>query len=285
MNSRASSEPEESETPDDRPRRRTPRVLFGAALALLVLVVVGGLWFFLGRDQAQELSDSDAVADFRAGGGESVEDDGRPVAGVYAATASGNESIGLPGFDESLGPSAPVTVTYDDSGCYTYRADFNSHHWRSWTFCPTDTATFSLQHLESWTARKAPALDIATLSTYTCDTPIDFLWPDMASGDSRTGACTGTTDSDDSVTDDDGELEVLDTEETITIDGEDISAVHLRTSDTLSGAQTGSEHGEWWLDATTGLPLRVSVESALGGGLADYSEQFDLELSTLTPAT
>lgn len=285
----ASPAPEESETTQNRPRRRLRRVLFGAALVLLVFVVAAGLWFFLGRDQAKELSDIEAVAGFRAGGGDPTadpaENEGRPVPGVYTATASGSESIGLPGFDESLGPGAPVTVTYGDDGCFIYRVDFNSHHWRSWTFCPAGTATFALQRLDSWTARKAPALDIATLSTYRCDVPVDYLWPDMADGDRRTGVCTGTTDSDDSVTDDNGDLEVLDVAATMKIDGTDVAVVHLRSADTLSGDQTGSENGEWWLDATTGLPLRVSVASALGGGLADYSEQFDVELSTLTPAT
>ncbi|MCZ7630410.1 MAG: hypothetical protein M5U19_15850 [Microthrixaceae bacterium] len=256
-----------------------------AVVALCVVVVVGGLWFVRGRDPARALSDSDALSDFREGGGAAVEGTGGPAAGVYAATASGNESIGLPGFDESLGPSAPVTVTYDDTGCFTYRADFNSHHWRSWTFCPGGTATFALQGIESWTARKAPGMDVATLSTYDCDTPIDFLWSSMAAGDRRTGACTGTTDADDSVTDDAATMEVLDTEDTVTIAGEEVSALRISTSDALSGAQTGSEHGEWWLDPATGLPLRVSIESALEGGLADYSEQFDLVLSTLTPAT
>lgn len=256
------------------------------AVLVLVLVVVAGLWFFLSRDQARELSDRDALDDFReGGGGEQAAGDARPPAGVYAATATGTESVGLPGFDESLGPGAPVTVTYGDADCYTFRADFNSHHWRSWTFCPTETATFSLRSIDSWTARKAPGLDIATLSTYSCETPIDFLWPDMAAGAKRVGRCTGTTDSDDSVTDDVAEIEVIDTDAIITIDGVDTDVVRARTSDTLSGDQSGSEHGEWWLDATTGLPLRISIEATLGGGLADYSEQFDLELSTLTPAT
>lgn len=255
------------------------------ALVLLVFVVAGALWFVRGRDPARALSDSDALDDFRERSGAVAEGDGGPSAGVYAATASGDESIGLPGFDETLGPSAPVTVTYDDRGCFTYRADFNSHHWRSWTFCPSETATFSLQGIESWTARKAPGMDVATLSTYECETPIDFLWPDMAAGATRSGACTGTTDADDSVTDDAAAMEVVDAGETITIGGEDVAAVRIRTNDTLSGAQTGTERGEWWLDPTTGLPLRVSVESSLEGGLADYREQFDLRLSTLTPET
>ena len=35
-------------------------------------------------------------------------------------------------------------MTHGDGGCFTYRADLNNHHWRSWTFCPASGATFAL---------------------------------------------------------------------------------------------------------------------------------------------
>ena len=267
-----------------RPRRRLWKVLIGIGVVLLLLIVSAALWFFLGRDQARQLGDNEALTDFRASGGASSDSTGRPAAGVYAATASGNESIGLPGFDESLGPNAPVTVTQGRGGCYTYRADFNSHHWRSWTFCPTETATFSLTHLESWTARKAPGLDIATLTTYTCEHPLDFLWQGAAIGDTRTGTCTGTSDMDHSVTADAGSIKVLDAGN-ITVDAKRVDVIHLRTTDTFSRAQTGSEVDEWWLDASTALPVKIVVDASLKGGPSDYSETVNLELSTLTPAT
>lgn len=272
------------------PRRRIWRILLWVAVALAALVAATIAVLYFGRDKAEELTQDDALADFRDAAEGSVETDGLPSAGVYAATASGTESIGLPGFDEPLGPSAPVTVTTDIQGCFTYKADFNSHHWRSWKFCPTDTATFALVGLESWTARKAPALDIETLSTYVCDTPLDLLWNDMTAGQNRAGACTGTTDtgttdSDDSVTDDAGEVKVLSVAEQVTIGGQTLDAIRIQVTDNLSGDQSGSEVGTWWLDPATGLPLRLSTESSLSGGLSDYSEQIDLELDTLTPAT
>lgn len=270
----------------EEPRQRRPRwkVVAGIGAVVLLLIVAAGLWFFLGRDKAEQLTTDDALTDFRGSGGTSEDAGGRPAAGVYDATASGNESIGLPGFDERLGPNAPVTVTHGGDGCFTYRADFNSHHWRSWTFCPTDTATFALTELDSWTARKAPALDIETLTTYRCEQPLDFLWEGAAAGDTRSGACTGTTDMDDSVTADAGSFEVLDVGATLTVDGERVTVVHARTSDTFSGDQTGTEVGEWWLDATTGLPVRFAIEAHVKGP-SDYSETPSLELSTLTPAT
>jgi len=209
---------------------------------------------------------------------------GRPAAGVYPATAAGTESIGLPGFDEELGPNSPVTVTHGDGGCHTYRTDFNSHHWRSWTFCPTESAAFSLTQLESFTARKAPGLDIAALSTYTCESPLDFLWQGAAVGDTRTGACTGTSDIDDSVTADAGSIEVLELTSR-TVGDETVDVIRLRTTDTFSGSQTGSEVNEWWIDAATGLPVRIVVDAKLSGGPSDYTETADLELTSLTPAT
>ena len=267
-----------------RPRRRFRRVVIGIGVVVLLLLVAAALWFFLGRDEARQLGNDQAVADFRANGGASSDSAGRPAAGVYAATASGKESIGLPGFDENLGPNAPVTVTHGAGGCYTYRADFNSHHWRSWAFCPTETATFSLTKEESWTARKAPALDIATLATYACGRPLDFLWKGVTVGETRSGACTGTSDIDHSVTADAASIEVLDVG-TISVGGKRTDVVHVRTTEICSRAQTGSEVDEWWLDATTGLPVKLLVNSSLTGGPSDYAETPHLQLTTTTPAT
>ncbi len=260
-------------------------MVLGVLVALLVAVV---LWIVIGRERASELSDDQAVTEFRAaadGAPESSSDlPGRPAAGVYAATAVGTESIGIPGFDEELGPNAPVTVVHGENGCFTFRVDLNSHHWRSWTLCPTDTADLSLVELESWSARKAPGLDLETLTTYTCERPPDVRWQGAVAGSTSSGACTGRSDMDDGVTRDIAEVEVL-SPEAITIDGQRIEAERVRIDDTFSEAQTGYETGEWWFDPASGLPIRLSISSELQGGPSTYSEQFDLELTTLMPAT
>lgn len=272
------------ESPDPEPRRRTLRVALWAVAIAGTLVVAAVVWFLLGRESAEPLTSDDALEGFRATAGSAGEAQGRPRAGVYRASASGSESIGIPGLDEDLGPDVPVTVTYSDEGCFTYRADFNSHHWRSWELCPDEDAIFSLVELQSWTARKAPAFDVKSLSTYTCEQPPPVLWDEMEPGEKRTGACTGTMDSDDSVTKDRASVEVTGTE-SITVGTERVDAIRLRTVDELSEDQTGMEEGEWWLEPTTGLPLRVVIESNLSGGAATYSENFDLRLDTLSPDT
>lgn len=260
------------------------RNLIIAGVAVLALLALAATWFVLGREQAEELTDDQALADFRASQSSSEPADGRPAAGVYAATATGVESIGLPGFDEQLGPNAPLTVTYGDGGCFTARADFNSHHWRSWTYCPSETATFALVGLETFTARSAPGMDLASLSTYRCDTPLDVLWSGATAGETRDGHCTGQVDLEESTTDDVATVEVLGSEQ-LEIGGEQVDAVHIRTVDVFSDAQTGTETGEWWLEASTGLPLRFRIDSAVSGGAGDYSESIELELSSLRPTT
>jgi hypothetical protein len=254
----------------------------GVAVVIAVAVAIAVLWF--GREDATQLSDDQALTDFRTGGTVASEPTSGPLPGVYAATASGTESIGLPGFDEQLGPNAPVTVTHHDDGCFVFRADFNSHHWRSWTFCPQESATSSLTRTDSFTARKAPGLDVESIATYTCDRPLDFMWTDPDVGESRSSACTGTTDLDDSITADEGVAEVLDLG-TTEVEGETVETIHLRTTDSFSQAQSGYETEEWWLDAETGLPLKIALESDLSGGPSDYSERWELELTTLAPAT
>jgi hypothetical protein len=277
-------DPDPADRPAGRPRSRRRRRWLVVAAGVLLVVVVAVLWFLLGREQAAELSEGAALAEFRAGGASTSDAGDRPAAGVYQATASGTESIGLPGFDESFGPDAPVTVTHGEDGCFTYRADFNSHHWREWTFCPTDTATFSLTRLDSWTARKAPGLDISTITSYRCEQPLDFLWDGMAEGDTRTSSCTGSSDMDDTVTADAGRIEVLGSDH-MTIGGERVAVVHARTTDTFTRDQTGYERGEWWILADTGLPVRFAIDASLEGGPSAYSENPTLELSTLSPAT
>ena len=270
--------------PIGRPRHRLRNVLIGVAGLVVVLLVAGVLWFVVGREQAEEFTDDQALDEFRSMDSGTAESAGRPEAGVYPATATGSESIGLPGFDEELGPNAPLTLTYGDGGCFTSRVDFNSHHWRSWTYCPSETAAFALVGLESWTQRKAPGLDLTTLSTYTCDTPLDVVWPEPTSGETRAGACSGVSDLDDAVTADRAAVEVLGTE-TLEIDGSEVSVVRVRTTDEFSDAQTGTEVGEWWFDAATGLPVRFTVDASLSGGSGDYAEDFDVSLTSLRPAT
>jgi hypothetical protein len=271
-----------------RPRRRVGRIVL--IVGLVLLLVVGGtaavLWF--GRDEARERRDDEALDDFRQSGAVAGAAEGRPAAGVYTGTAEGQESIGLPGMDESLGPNAPVTITHGDAGCFTYRVDLNTHHWRTWSFCPEGDVAFALVGLETYSTRDVPGLDLSTRVTYTCETPVPYLWTDPEVGDRREGACTGVSDQLDGPTADAGVVEVLEVA-SVTVAGRQVDAVRVRSTDELSGAQTGTEVDEWWLDAATGLPLRLVIDSRASSdsplGSIDYVETASVELTSLEPRT
>ena len=110
------------------------------------------------------------------------------------------------------------------------------------------------------TTRKIPGVDFGSVNTYACDTPVPYLWPDPEVGQVRSGSCTGTSDTISGLTSDAGQVEVLDLD-TVTIDGTDVPVVHVRSTDTFGDAQTGTEVDEWWLDARTGLPLRLTIDA------------------------
>jgi hypothetical protein len=267
-----------------RARRRLWRVLIGLGVVVLLLVGAGAAWWVFGRDEARQRTNDEAVEDFRRAGAVGSDDDGRPAIGVYSAVAEGSEDIGIPGLTESFGPGAPVTVTHGDGGCFTYRADLNTHHWRSWTFCPAGEATFALTEADTSTVRDVPGLSLDSSTTYTCKTPVPYLWPDAVAGDGREGSCTGTSDTIGGLTTDAGAVLVLDTA-TLTVGGVEVPVVHVRSADTFGDAQTGTEVDEWWLDARTGLPVKLVIDANLKSSVGDYVESGTLELTTLTPAT
>jgi hypothetical protein len=277
-------DPDDTTPEPRRPRRVLWRVLIGIAVVVVVAILAAVGWFFFGRDQATQRSTDAALEDFRQSGAAGTEADGRPAAGVYDAVAQGSEDIGLPGLTESFGPGAPVTVTHGDGGCFGYRVDLNTHHWRSWTFCPVGEATFALTVADTSTVRDVPGLDVDSLTTYTCQTPVPYLWPGAAVGDRREGSCTGVSDTIDGVTGDAGMVEVLDLG-TMTIGGTEIDVVHLRSTDTFTDSQVGTEVDEWWIDVATGLPVKLVIDADLTSSVGDYIEKGTLELTSLEPVT
>jgi hypothetical protein len=277
------SEPASPSGPPARPRVLR-KVLIGLGILVFLVIGAGAAWWFFGRAEARPVSSDAALQQFRESGATGAQDDGRPALGVYRAIATGSEDIGVPGLTESFGPEAPVTVTHGDGGCFTYRADLNNHHWRSWTFCPTSDATFALRSADTSTVRDVPGLSVDSLTSYTCQTPVPYLWPDPAVGDTRSGSCTGTSDTIKGLTGDAGSVEVLELG-TLTVEGTEVAVVHLRSTDTFTDAQTGTEVDEWWLDARTGLPLKLVIDADLTSSVGDYIEKGTLELISLTPAT
>ena len=127
-----------------------------------------------------------------------------------------------------------------------------------------------------------------TEPTAAMPTAAPIRWPTCSSPPAVPARCTGTSDTIDGVTADAVSLEVLEVG-TVEVAGSQVAAVKVRTTDTFTDAQRGTEVDEWWVDATTGLPLHLAIDSKITSdtpvGTADYTEHGTLELTTLQPAT
>ena len=73
----------------------------------------------------------------------------------------------------------------------------------------------------------------------------------------------------------------------LVIGGTRVPAVHFHRSRTDSGGQRGTEEAEVWLDARTGLPLRLDqhlrVVTSTTFGTSTYTQDGILRLTSMTP--
>ena len=71
------------------------------------------------------------------------------------------------------------------------------------------------------------------------------------------------------------------------VGGRQVKALHHRRERTLTGGQTGTEAGDLWFDADTGLPVRnertIEVHSDSPLGRVTYHETGSFHLVTMRP--
>ncbi len=281
-----------------------------AVLTLVVVAVLlgGAVLAWRGRDQPVAQSTDQAVERFRSGTttaastppAADVATGARPDPGVYAATGGGREFVGFSPLDEPFGPSVPVTVTALDDRCWALRADLNTHHWRSWTFCSGTEGVTELQGVSA-TLRTFPGIDFGTTSTFVCDPPAPVLGAavpphptgtgPVGSGRTETGPatrCVGTSDHLGGTTVDEVRAEVVG-DERICAGGTDVDTVHVRLDGSMTGAQAGTEVVEVWFVRRTGLPVRVSFDTSVDTqtpfGLIHYRDLGSFAVTSLDPRT
>jgi hypothetical protein len=273
-----------SPTETDRHHRvRTVLLVAGAVLLLGAAFVVGS---FIFRDQPTERSVDDAVDAFRSSS-TAVEPNSfaQPDAGVYEAVGTGGEAISAPPMEQIDSRTMPVTVTPSTDGCWTWRIDYNSAHWHEYDFCPEGTGLIleGQRNSQSWDL----GVDtITNLSTTTCDPPAAILVAGAEPGDAVQHRCAGvnTAAPGDSLA---AGPSTMVGRETLVIGGDEVDAVHQRRETTMTGAQRGTIDEDWWLDPTTGLPLRVDRDYDLRTdsviGEIGYTETGSWQLTSLEP--
>jgi len=270
-----------------RGHRRWLRTTLVVCAVLIAMVTATAAWLlFTGEDprpvtvdEARQRTEGSTVSTSPTGGF------GPPSGGVYLYRGTGTEDTSFPPLSEEQGPEMPATVIPDGAGCWRFRIDYNSHHWQDWRYC-ADESGISTTGGRSFARRDFGSFTIDNTSTFACEEPDVLLWAGMEVGESRPGACVGTSTAVDGSTTSAGSTTYVGDDD-IEVDGRTIRARHLRYDRTLTGAQEGTERADWWVDPSTMLLIRnehdVSVDTEVGGLTVTYTEVARYDLTSLTP--
>lgn len=253
-------------------------------LALVLLAGGGVAWFELGSSRAKPVSVQQAQS--RLGQGQQEPTNGRPVPGVYTYTGTGIDRLSSPSLSQSEGPTVPGSVQLVGLACWSLRLDYSTHHWQTWQYCLSGRDLLQTGG-QVWQLWPVGPINFTNLTTTTCDTGAMALPGAFPPGRKWQSSCSGVSNTVKGTMRTEGVLTYLGSD-TVRVDGGPVQAVHLLLSRADTGAQTGSERYEMWLQPGTGLPLqlvqeiRVSTDTPIGH--STYTQSGKLTLASLKPA-
>ena len=184
--------------------------------------------------------------------------DGRPAPGVYDYRGSGTEQLSLPSLSQSEGPTIPGTVTLEGGDCWLFRVDYSSHHWQTWQYCRHGADTWEAGG-QTWQLWAVGPLNITNTSTFRCAPRTMSLPASAGRAQQWWGSCTGTNTTVPGTTVSAGPYRFIGLS-TVSVGGQRVRAVEFVRQRTDTGAQQGTERAKVWLDASTGLPLRLEQQ-------------------------
>lgn len=209
----------------------------------------------------------------------------RPAAGVYEYEGTGTEQLSTPPLSQTQGPTMPGTVEWLDDGCWSFRIDYSSNHWQSWTYCPDGDLVTETQG-STWQRWMIGATAITNLSTFECGPGSVVVALGAADGAQWQANCTGTAEAVEGTTSSAGPDRLVG-EEVLTIDGEAIRTQHFVSERTMTGAQVGTDRSDVWFEVGTGLPVRnerrVEVATDTPIGSSTYTETGEFQLRSTEP--
>jgi hypothetical protein len=266
------------------------RILFlGLGAAVLVGVGYIGLSFALRGEPAPRSLQSAlrALGPIRTTPSDSGLRYHYPMQGVYELKGSGTEHISFPPLSEKDSKVMPGSVRVVAGGCWIWRVDYNVAHWESYEFCPTG-GQLVLQGDQNWQTWSVASFSITNLARFTCPAGTTWLPGQSAAGGVTRQTCSGTSTAV-AVPSVASSTTTIKGIVTLVIGGEPIRAVDEVQVTTLSGGQKGTVTEQWWLDLSTGLPLRVQRHIALSTssviGTINYAETGQWQMASFDPLT
>lgn len=278
----------EDRTPEDerhhRRRRRLGWTLLGAGI--LVAGAIGVFAYLWTHSDARPVSLDEARRRFLEDRVTNEDPAGprTPPAGVYQYTGSGSEELSTPPKSQTEGPEIPGTIQHREGGCWTFRLDYSTNHWRRWEFCG-DADGLRERGSRVYQRWDFVVSSVDNLAIMRCRPAAVLIGPDMEPGDTWTHTCHGTNSAIAGET-------VTTTErrfvgrETLRVGGSSVEALHFRDRGVVSGAQSGSEEFDLWL-RDDGLVLqgrqRIVIDSDSPIGNITYTQQGAFALVSTDP--
>jgi len=162
--------------------------------------------------------------------------------------------------------------------------DYSSHHWQTWDYCRHHGDTWEAGG-QTWQLWSIGPLNETNTSTFHCAPRTMSLPATAGPGQQWWGSCTGTNTSVSGTTLSAGPYRFV-RMTSVSVGGHAVRAAEFLRVRTDSGAQHGRERSEVWLDASTGLPLRlqqfVTVNTNTPFGSSTYTQNGVMELVSLT---
>ncbi len=149
----------EAERPVRHHRVRTVLLVLLSFVALFVLVSV----VLTVEGRARPVSISQAIGRYHSN---SAADPGtHPRPGVYSYQGSGTDRLTLPPLSQSEGPTLPGTVEVQSNGCWSFRIDYSTNHWQTWTYCGHSTGLVETGGLvwQRWMVGPVAETNLSTL--------------------------------------------------------------------------------------------------------------------------
>jgi len=247
-------------------------------IVAVLVIAVGGFAYLWSRSGAHPVSLAEARRRFleRRVGELGAASTYRPAEGVYSYSGSGSESLSSPSPPKSQteGPEMPGTVSHGSGGCWTFRLDYSSNHWRKWKFCADADGLHEVGNrvFQRW---DFVVRSIDNLAVMTCDPPAVVIERGMQPGDEWESECRGSNSQIAGTTISSGTHRFVG-REPVEVAGTTVEALHLRDHRVVSGAQSGTEDFDLWL-TEQGLALqgrqRIVVESDSPLGRITYTQE------------
>ena len=273
-------------------RRRRLAWLIGSILAasVLLLVIVVGVMLFLARDTSSPYRVGQALEQFRlvqrrddigAGQGKDL-----PITGVYVYSTEGSESASAPGLPASTA-QYPVTTTMTvfSQGCgQDWRWQPLTDRYEDLVVCRSPNGSLMLQS-------RFDSVEFyrnADRRNFACTDDSVFLPAHPRAGQVFAGTCSNAGNSNSGGLRIDYQGRVVG-DDVLEIGGVSVNTVHLVVHEQMRGDTLGTGAESVWLDAGTGLVVKLTrieaTRSQSAVGWVPSTESFSIELRSLLPKT